>query len=312
MKELSIITYFLNEGEEVYNTLFDLHRHGDLSCCEIIVINDASDDGIDYDSIVGQFRDVRYYHNSRRKGVAACRDMGVELCRTPYFIMVDCHVRFIGHTWINEIIKALKEEPGALLCCQTRFLRKHDGRLQTEYAPVCGAYIDFGDPKLGCHWRKPTEDDRKAGDRVPIPCVLGSCYACSKSYWQNIGGLKGLRSYGLDEQYISMKVWLSGGCCLLLRHTPIAHIYRCGCAVPYHSPSADYYYNILLIIETLFPEEKKNVYWKQLRQNNEMLFFKAMSLIAREWSMIERLKQQYETMRKVDFQYITAMNKPSL
>lgn len=311
MKEITIITYFLNEGEEVWNTLLDLQLHTDVGSCDVIVINDASNDGVDYDAIVRQFPHVRYYRNSRRKGVAACRDMGVELCRTPYFIMVDCHVRFIGHTWLDEVIAALKEEPEALLCCQTRFLRKRAGRLEVEYVPACGARIDFDDPLLRCRWREPTAADQAAGHRVPIPCVLGSGYAASRAYWQRLGGLAGLRSYGLDEQYISLKVWLSGGRCLLLRHTPLAHIYRCDSQVPYQSPSPDYHFNILLIIETLFPETQREEARTRLRLYNETMYWHIVALMARESALIDRLRAQYDAMRTRDFGEIMVMHRPS-
>lgn len=39
-------------------------------------------------------------------------------------------------------------------------------------------------------------------------------------------GLEGLRNYGADEQFISLKVWCEGGRCTLLKDVVIGHIYR--------------------------------------------------------------------------------------
>lgn len=45
---------------------------------------------------------------------------------------------------------------------------------------------------------------------VDIACVWGAVYAVSKRCWQYLKGLSGLRRYGSDEVYVSMKVWLEG------------------------------------------------------------------------------------------------------
>ncbi len=308
MKEITIITCFLNEGEEVYNTLSDLQRHVDLSECDILVINDGSDDGIDYEAVLRQFPFARYVKNETRQGVAACRDMGVALCRTPYFLLLDCHMRFIGQTWLSEIIAALKRSDDALLCCQTRFLSKKDGQLQIGHSPVCGARINFDAPLLGCSWRAPSEADKAAGDLVPIPCVLGAGYAASKAYWQRLKGLEGLKNYGMDEQYISMKVWLSGGRCLLLRHTPIAHIYRYN-DKPYANKPTEFLYNVMLIIETLFPEAEKERRLARIKEYYPEEYWQALKIFMQNEHDVEQLKKYYSEIFTRDFSDIVSMSR---
>lgn len=308
MKEITIITYFLNEGEEVCNTLSNLQHHVDLSLCDVLVINDGSDDGIDYDAVMQQFPFALYIKNESRQGVAACRDKGVRLSRTPYFILLDCHMRFIGQTWLNDVLSALKSEENVLLCCQTRFLRKKDGILQISHSPVCGASIHFDDPLLGCMWRTPTIQDRTVGDRVPIPCVLGAGYAASKVYWQHLKGLEGLKSYGMDEQYISIKVWLSGGRCLLLKHTPIAHIYRQE-DLPYPTKPVEYYYNVMLIIVTLFSPQEKKKHLRMLKQYNVERYYQAMRILMKNMEQINRLRQYYSTLQKKGLEDVIRMNQ---
>ena len=55
-----------------------------------------------------------------------------------------------------------------------------------------------------------TKDPDPEENVVDIVCLLGAAYACNKSYWKYLGGLMGLRAYGLDEQFISIKVWMEG------------------------------------------------------------------------------------------------------
>lgn len=56
--------------------------------------------------------------------------------------------------------------------------------------------------------------------------VLGAAYAGSKRYWQYLRGMEGMMRYGTEEQCISLKVWLEGGRCLLLKNQKVGHIYR--------------------------------------------------------------------------------------
>lgn len=92
-KRLTIIIPFLNEGEEVDNTLKNIMRNGG-SEAEILLINDASDDGFDYEGVIQKYN-VGYIKHKRRLGVAASRDEGVEYCRTPFFLLLDGYMRFI-------------------------------------------------------------------------------------------------------------------------------------------------------------------------------------------------------------------------
>lgn len=76
-------------------------------------------------------------------------------------------------------------------------------------------------------------------------------YAASRAYWQKLDGLRGLRQYGCDEQLISLKAWLDGGSCVLLKHVVLGHIYRK--RMPYDVAWSVPVFNNLLVTETLFP-----------------------------------------------------------
>ena len=79
----------------------------------------------------------------------------------------------------------------------------------------------------------------------------GAAYAASTKYWQHLYGLKGLHNYGADEQYISLKAWLEGGRCTLLKDVIIGHIYRK--KAPYLILGRDTVYNLMYIAKLLFP-----------------------------------------------------------
>lgn len=141
MKRLTIIIPFLLEKEELEQTLENMYQHLEEEI-DLILINDASDDGYDYKSVADKYGAL-YIENEERIGVAASRDKGVELCQTPYFLLLDAHMRFYDHTWLDRIVEELEKDSRLLLCTQTRFLTRKDGVLiePQSNSDTLGAYI---------------------------------------------------------------------------------------------------------------------------------------------------------------------------
>lgn len=225
--KLTVIMPFLNERNEVGNTLQSIRKTigGNV---DIIVINDNSVDDYDYEKVASDYS-AFYIKNDCRIGVAACRDLGVELCKTPYFLLLDAHMRFYDKKWNSRLVQLLDNDDRVLLCCQTRFLQKDShGKVETRrecpttYGAVSMFQPDSYWPDI-C-WNKyercPNEDIE------PIANVLGAGYAASCRYWKYLHGLQGLRKFGCDEALISFKVWREGGRCLLVKDVVIGHIYR--------------------------------------------------------------------------------------
>jgi glycosyltransferase involved in cell wall biosynthesis len=142
-KKLTIIIPFLNEKSEVENTVKSTKAHSN-NTIEILLINDASNDGFDYKSVAEKY-DVVYIENTERMGVAASRDLGVHLCQTPYFLLLDAHMRFYDHSWTQRIIEELETDQKTLLCCQTKVLRLENSTVVVDIIdfPSHGAYIEF-------------------------------------------------------------------------------------------------------------------------------------------------------------------------
>lgn len=244
--ELTLIIPFLNEGEEVYNTVKNL-RENSVDNFNIILINDASSDGYNYQSIAQQF-DATYIEHSERKGVAFSRDEGVEICSTQYFLLLDAHMRIFQNDWVALILKELQEDQRALFCCKTLSLDEKGNLLEEgKNREGCGAYFNFDD--LSANWIT-----HPLNETSEIPCVLGASYACSKSYWKYLQGLEGLKSYGMDEQFISIKVWLEGGSCKLIKSVTFGHIFRPREQVPYEPKTIEFFYNQFLLAELFFED----------------------------------------------------------
>lgn len=307
MKKLTVIIPFLNEGIEVRRTLESMWAHGGEQV-EVVLVNDASEDGYDYKQVAKDFG-AQYIEHAWRCGVSASRDEGVEHCVTPFFLFLDGHMRFYTENWIDRIVEELEKDGRQLLCCQTKVLNKTDGGEVVEVgnrAKVYGARIRFCDSEkvLACEWKL---EEAKPGDLTEeIPCVLGAAYAASKSYWQYLKGVNGLLCYGNEEEYISMKVWLEGGRCRLLKDVVIGHIYRKHAV--YQVDAVCVCYNKMLIAELLLPPDVKQQVFKGLQRQNEGMYAKAFRLLIENREFIREMRDYYRSVCKNDFDLITRLN----
>jgi len=308
-KKLTVIIPFLNENQEVENTLESIKAHLN-DPIEIILINDASDDSFDYKTVAEKYGAV-YIENTERMGVAASRDLGVKVCQTPYFLLLDAHMRFYDSSWTQRIIEELEKDHRALLCCQTKILRvendivvEHNGGL-----PSYGAYFEL-DSKQGliepC-WAMQEPVGTSHLQTIPIPCVLGAGYACSKEYWQYLKGLEGLKYYGTDELYISLKVWLEGGSCKLLKDIVIGHIYRKVAPFPMYAKFR--LYNRLLIIELFIPEIYKKELISQVRRFHYDFLSESLLILYENRETVKRLKDYYQQIFTRDYSFYEILNK---
>lgn len=309
-KILTVIIPFLNEKYEVENTVQSIKAHSS-DRIEIMLINDASDDGFDY-RILQEKYDLIYLENSKRLGVAASRDIGIGKCKTPYFLLLDAHMRFYNCLWEQRIIDELEQDKRALLCCQTKVLNLEDGLLiePKNRGITYGACIEINEGKalIDPFWIFRVPFDTTQLQTLPIVCVLGATYACSKTYWQYLRGLEGLKYYGSDEPYISIKVWLEGGSCKLLKDVIIGHIYRNNSGPPYETAMKFRIYNKLLIAELLFPEELKKELYSIAKYYYPKEFPEVMYMLYDYRKSIKQSKVYYKKIFTRDFHFFQKMN----
>lgn len=308
-KQLTVIIPFLNEKEEVRNTVKSIREHSNNDEIIIILINDASNDGFDYEEISKEYK-TEYVVNSVRLGVAASRDLGIKLCQTPYFLLLDAHMRFYDTLWLYRILEELNKDSKLLLCCQTQGLTFIDN----ELIIIKGRSISYGanidlyqsNNLFECRWLFKEDEKNLHLQAIDIPCVLGAAYACSKKYWTYLRGLTGLKYFGNDEAYISMKVWLEGGNCKLLKDVIIGHIYRD--FPPYTVENTPRIYNRLLIAELLLPEYHKARIHSQIKCLYKEIFNEAFIILYQNRGEIYTLKEYYKKILQYDFSYFEELN----
>jgi len=308
-QDITIIIPFLNEGEEVEKTLASIRDFSEN--VPIILINDASEDGFDYDSVADKFG-VRYVKNKERLGVARSRDLGVELATTNYFLLLDAHMRFYEPGWEMKICSFLKDNPKTVVCCQNIPLHKTDGGYEVSAERAYGAKLSLFNRStngvLQLSWI--SEEAEKGSPFEEIPCVLGAAYATSKKFWGKIKGLEGLRQYGSDEVYLSLKTWLAGGRCILFKDIAIGHVYRND--FPYKIQSFYMVFNIIFIVKVLFPV-KYDIYLMYLMKRilDIDILKSAYRTYLENQGHIEGLKKYYKRW-KSDFSAVEKLNDLNL
>jgi len=282
---------FLNEGVEVERTVESI-RETATENPDIVLINDASDDGYDYQSVAEKY-DCSYFVHETRAGVANSREEGVEKCKTDYFLLLDAHMRFYEKGWDKLLLQHLIENPRALICCQSKELNINEaGEVveKNQEHKAFGAFIDFNIFKVRWNYVDPAPFSNLA----EIPCVYGAAYACSKAYWSHLHGLDGLQSYGTDEQFISIKVWMEGGKCLLAKDITAGHIYRK--TFPYEVMKMHIVYNFLYASELLLPYPIKEKLFAVLQHHYKRKYTEACQVIKDNYGEIKTEKEYLKTI----------------
>ncbi len=248
--KLTVIIAFRNEGDEVEKTVQSILETTKRGSVPIILMDDASDDGVDYKAIAEKYG-CRYRRMPNPLGPAIARTIGARWCTTEQFVFMDGHMRLYDRNWNERVIKTLDENPRAILCAGTLNIAVKTGdRWQS------GACFKNEAPSgiFEALWAKDMSEFR--GDIMEIPCVLGAFYAFKKSFWQEIKGLSGLCGYGYEEPFMSLKTWYLGGKCLMLRDFYVGHLYRETPPTPINSER--YYANQMMLLDvfTLDSEER--------------------------------------------------------
>ena len=291
-KNLTAIIPFLNEGENVIKTVENIQLTTE-DAINIILINDGSDDSYDYKERLKPFDKGRlnYYESEERTGVADCRNAGVDLCETPYFLFLDAHMAFLNNNWATELINELQAHPDDLLSLQTL-------GLETDFRMK-----DLKSYAGGCKWHSFNEKDnwdifsckwnmlKILNDINEVDAVMGAAYATGTESWKKLHGLQGLIKYGGDEQFMSLKYKCSGHKVYAINYIQVGHIYRD--AQPYTFSTFDRTYNQIIIIMTLFEGEQEKELLKNCKRLNEN-FDACFETIDKEW-----IKQEKEYLKTV-------------
>ena len=294
MKKLTIIIPFLNEGQEPIRTIESIYNTCDSQLIDIIAIDDCSDHKL---TDFSAYPEVKVLRNSNRIGVAVSRQIGAEMAQTPYLLIIDGHMRFRKDNWYTRITEALEKEPHTLFCTTCVHLTPDQMDMERASGKYYGADLVLVDPSqsdsiIASQIIEPKWAIEKEGNEYEIPCILGANYAVSKDWFLKLKGLKGLQKWGGDEAFLSLKSWLAGGKCKLIKDIEIGHMFREN--APYVTKMYHMYYNKMWICWTLFPDELSQ-YLIQLLPDNPQKHV-AQTHISSHWSTILSMREYFQSI----------------
>lgn len=306
--KITIIIPFLNEGDEVENTIKSI-RATNCESIEIILINDCSDDEYDYGRLAILY-DTLYIVNSQRMGVAKSREIGVSLAKTPFFILLDAHMRFYKNDWCKILVSYLEKNDRALYCLACKAIDKSGEPINDliGYGAGLSLYGNDFSKVMQPDWIT-EKNSAQENDTEEIPCVLGAAYAMSVRYWNYLKGLAMLKYYGADEAYLSLKVWLEGGKCILIKNIITGHIFRVGTQTPYNMYWPHLFFNKLLISETVLPEDYSRYIHAKLASLNSEAYVTAYAELIKVKNEIVNLRSYYRSIFTKNFDYFKQIDQ---
>ncbi len=316
--KLTVILPFQNENVEVEKTVTSI-RATVTDDVNIILIDDNSNDNFDYKRVADIFG-CDFYRNSINLGVAGSRDFGVSKCKTPYFVLLDAHMRFYELDWHKKVIAALEENDKRLITSNSIIIYKNDdGTYDNEegikgrhrfgtYGAVVNLYEEGWEFTSKWTGKMVDPEINKNKELIPCACVLGAFYATSVNWWNHIEGLNGLVKYGLDEPLMSIKTWLAGGECLIFKDWGVGHLYRS--KANYHVPIYKMNYNQIYLIHIFAPEYKIDEYCNSLKKRiGDDSYNESYNILKDHYvEVMEFRKHFWDDIAVHDFEYFKKIN----
>jgi len=290
--KLSIIIPSYNEFSntiKTINNIFKTCSHKDN--IEIIVVNDNSNENY---SKLSTNNAIKYIANPNNLGTSQSRDIGIKMVDNEYVLTIDSHMIFYKKYWDKEIIKVIKDNQKSILCFSCINIANN----KTYYA---GGFHLFNLKNIELSLSPFLLNEFKEEE---IPCVVGGAYAFNKNFYNHLNGMEGMVGWGVGETFLSIKSYLAGGNCKLIKNVKIGHSFEKG---NYTINKKDIYYNKLFLCNTILPLELSSILLNLLPQNKEKE--DAIQLFKQNSKEIFRNRIMYENIFNTPFaDYVKKFN----
>lgn len=256
--QLSIVITCCNDNEQCRETILSIRATAGYEP-EILVIDDCSATPLSAGYITDDLQ-VKLIANTHRCGCGPSRTIGAHHATGDWLLIIDSHMRFLPG-WYQEAEKCIKSQDALTLWCAT-CLGLDSDHMDPNHpvAEYRGATMNFFGPDRNKPSQNqvfeavwiPKENHPKGND--VIPAIMGAAYFINRAWFHELGGLCYLRSWGCDEQILSLKAWMSGGDVRLMHDVRIGHKFllakeRQG----FRPPPGHVLWNKMFAISTLLP-----------------------------------------------------------
>jgi glycosyltransferase involved in cell wall biosynthesis len=207
----------LNEGPDLEATVA-LLLAGTRPPDEIVVVDDCSAGPVrNLRRIFGST--VRTIRNKTRTGSGPAKHRAAEECTGDLVIVMDAHLRPPSDA-LELLVREHEWTPKAVLSPLSTGVECRRGGFLGHGAVLKLAEEGFWKPEWAPKWKEDLDSYR-------MSCVLGGCYAIPRKLLSAVGGYApGLRGYGIEEEYLSLRAWLCGFECRVCPRVIMPHRYK--------------------------------------------------------------------------------------
>jgi len=227
---LSVIMASHNDAPQTALTLASIRETAPENV-EVVIVDDCSATPLVH--YIHEDEHTKLVTNRHRCGCGPSRHIGAMHAKGDWLLIVDSHVRFTPG-WTAEFTKAdhavpLDELFKTVFCATCLGLDSKHMDPANPISEYHGATMNFSGPdrqKAGEYqvfeavWL-PKEPEPQDGQE--LPAIMGACYFISRDWFLHLAPTRYLRTWGCDEQMISLKSWFAGGSVRLAKSVRIGH-----------------------------------------------------------------------------------------
>ncbi|HHY22523.1 MAG TPA: glycosyltransferase [Bacilli bacterium] len=235
---VSVIFPVKNEGKHIKNTIDSLRKCKTNHQYEMIVVDDASNDGC-CDYLRENKEDDVTLVSVGGVGAAMARNVGADHAKGDYYIFCDAHLFFEDY-WIDRLLEPI------------------ENGFADATNPGIGDVANPSNVGYGYSWTSTLEPRWNTGKRELFlsPHLAGGCLAISKKAFDDIGGFeRGFKVWGREDEEISLKLWLFGYKCAVVPSVKVLHVFRSD-SPPFVITWDQVNYNLMRMAYSHFNEER--------------------------------------------------------
>lgn len=207
MPDVSIVLPAYNEGPRLRETLAAIRDTVTVNY-EVVVVNDASTDSC-CDALPPD--NLSLVNLSERHGVAYARNLGTAQAKSPVLIAMDAHC-LPRSGWLEKLLDAL-HQPGVGIVAP---------RITSIECPSATTFgLTIRDAELGVEWLH-----QRAEHPYPVPLVGCACLAMTRELFEGVGRFDYMRSYGMEDVELCLRVWLLGYAVIMVPGAEVAHWFK--------------------------------------------------------------------------------------
>jgi glycosyltransferase involved in cell wall biosynthesis len=210
---------------------------------ELVVIDDGSETPVECTS-----DEVTLIRNPEPIGVSRSRRMGGSVATGSIFVWLDAHMSF-APDWLDRMLEHV--DTGSLLCsAYWDYAQSSCYSWGADFA-WCSErdYSARRSPGFAIWYRR-----RFPGTgAVDVPMIVGACYMLRRSSYEALAGISPLfRVWGVDEQDLSARAWLTGLGVKCVTDARVGHLCRPGFPYPVRYEHLEF--NQIVMLRCLFEE----------------------------------------------------------